>query len=108
MSQKVREQLCSHLEAIPERTVLIMTTNKPEKFESRLIDRCSAHLEFKSESSAEVLADGQALLSRLWSAEHIPGEVPDVSTIPGLEEDGHISYRRMVRYVENAGLMARG
>ncbi len=88
----------SILEDIPAKTVIVFTTNEPEKLGQRFIDRCE-HIAF--ESNARVLKpDGQAYLNRLWIGEGLKGNPPDVEDAKGVIIQDVISFRRIARFVE--------
>lgn len=89
----------SGLESLPEKSIIIFTTNHPENFENRFLDRCE-HIEF--ESNARTLwQDAQLLLARLWTAEGLHGCPPSVEKFwNDIVDEGTLSFRRVVRAVE--------
>jgi DNA polymerase III delta prime subunit len=102
MSAKAATICLSALEDIQAheygKTVIILTTNKPDRFDDRFRDRCEV-IEFESDAKTLYL-DAEKLLGDLWWEEGLPGVPPDLSTIKGLVVDGAISFRRVVRFVE--------
>jgi hypothetical protein len=97
MSQKAAQLWLSALEDLPERTVIIFTTNNPGKFPDRFLDRCER---FAFEASAEDhLEDAQALVDRIWAAESGPGRRPPRAIDLGglVDANGQVSYRRAVQ-----------
>lgn len=103
MSRRAADLWLSAVESIQDgdygKSILIMTTNNPEKLEDRLRDR-TEHIRFESDVKT-IGIDAQALLNRLWVAENMKGNPPAVEKIPGIVESGHLSFRRVVRYVES-------
>jgi hypothetical protein len=102
MSSKARCLWLSALEDLQRgeygKTVIVFTTNNPERFDDRFRDRCEV-IEFESDAKALYL-DAEKLLGDLWWEEGLPGVPPDLNTIKGLVVDGAISFRRVVRFVE--------
>jgi ATPase family associated with various cellular activities (AAA) len=97
MSAKAKQMWLSALEELPSRSVVVFTTNHRSKFEPRFLHRCE---EVAFESDADTLyQDAQRFLETMWHAEAMPGTAPDVRSLD-LAEKGHISFRRIVRYVE--------
>jgi DNA polymerase III delta prime subunit len=88
------------LENIPNRTVVVFTTNHPDKLSQRFRDRC---LQFGFESSAEKLHDAaRKLLAELWKRE-VGSEPldPVLETIlSGSTVNGHLSFRRAVQLLQ--------
>jgi DNA polymerase III delta prime subunit len=94
------------LENLPERTVVVMTTNYPRKLSARLRDRC---VRVGFESSFKRLAiPTRDLLLAVWKAE--TRRRPDATVIDGIVRDavldGHVSLRRAVQLL-GAALMER-
>jgi replication-associated recombination protein RarA len=104
MSTKARQLWLSALERIQSgtygKTVIVFTTNNPEKFDDRFRDRCEV-IEFESDAKT-LHVDAEALLADLWWQEGLQGVPPRLDTIRGLVVDGAISFRRLVRFVETA------
>lgn len=102
MSSKARSLWLSALEALQAgeygKTVIVFTTNDPSRFDARFRDRCE-HLEFESDAKTLYL-DAEGLLADLWWSEGLPGVPPSLDSIRGLVVDGAISFRRLVRFVE--------
>jgi replication-associated recombination protein RarA len=80
------------------KTIVILTTNKPDRFDDRFRDRCEV-IEFESDAKT-LHVDAQELLADLWTREALQGNPPRVESIKGLVVDGAISFRRVVRFVE--------
>jgi replication-associated recombination protein RarA len=103
MSPKAKQMWLSALEDLPEKSVIIFTTNHLSRFEQRFLDRCEL-VKFASDATT-LTQDAQALFNRLWAAEQLAGLAPDVRTIPDLvDQKGAISFRRVVRAIEQAKL----
>ena len=100
MSAKAKQMWLSALEDLPTRSIVVFTTNHLQRFESRFLDRCEV-VRFASEATT-LMQDAQVLVDRLWTAEGLPGRAPNVRTMPELVEHGAISFRRVVRFVEEA------
>lgn len=102
MSSKAKSLWLSALEALQSgeygKTVIVFTTNDAGRFDARFRDRCD-HLEFESDART-LYVDAEGLLADLWYDEGLPGIPPALDSIRGLVVDGAISFRRLVRYVE--------
>lgn len=98
MSAKAKGLWLSALEDIPAKTVIIFTTNEPDKLGQRFIDRCE-HIKFESNARTLKL-DGQSYLNRLWVAEGLKGAPPNVDDAKGVIIQNVISFRRIARFVE--------
>jgi hypothetical protein len=90
------------LENLPSRTVVVFTTNYPEKLSARLRDRC---VRVGFESSAKRLAGpARDLLAAVWRAE--TESQPDPQFIEGIVKDsvqgGQVSLRRAVQLLSAA------
>lgn len=109
MSTKARSLWLSALEAVQSheygKTVIVFTTNDPGKFDARFRDRCE-HLEFESDART-LRVDAEGLLADLWADEGLIGDPPRLDAIKGLVEDGALSFRRLVRFVEQASRRPR-
>ncbi len=100
MSSKAKLAWLSALEELPDHSVIVFTTNHPDRFDARFRDRCEiVHFESRAEL---VTQDAQALFNRIWTAESISGEPVDITGCPYLVEAGQVSFRRVVRLVEQA------
>lgn len=100
MSPKARQLWLSALEELPSRSVIIFTTNHPEKFEQRFLDRCE-RFAFASKAR-EHGQDAQALIDSVWSRE-LGGRIdsPRFDALKGVvDASGHLSYRRVIRALE--------
>ncbi len=90
------------LEALPPRTVVVFTTNYPEKLSRRLRDRC---IELPFTSSAEDLGgEARELIRMIWRAER--GTNPSTKIVEALAHratvDGSLSFRRLVQGIQVA------
>ena len=95
MSPKASHLWLSALENLPPKSVVIFTTNAPEKFPDRFIDRCE-RIDFASNGDLLTL-DAQALVNRVWLAETGMTDAPSVDTLPNVvDRNGHLSFRRVV------------
>lgn len=98
MSPKAAQLWLSSLEDLPARSVVIFTTNHPEKFPERFRDRCER---FAFDADPVVnLQDAQALVDRVWRAETGRDDSPRVADLRNVVEQGRLSYRRVVRALE--------
>jgi hypothetical protein len=88
---RARQLMLSMLESLPPRTVLVMTTNHPEKFDRRTRDRM-VELPFVADS----VSGAQRLADAIWHAETGGEDGPSVETLPGVFEAGKVSFRRVV------------
>ena len=96
------------LENLPPKTVIVFTTNFPEKLSQRFRDRCT-RLGF--ESDAQKLADAaRNLVYTIWQRE--TGKVAKPGIAQGIveraTEDGKISLRRVVQVLSPLVLAAKG
>ena len=100
MSHKASQLWLSALEDLPAKSVVIFTTNNPAKFPDRFLDRCE-RITFAS-IAEEHKGDAQDLVNRVWMAEtgslHGSPHAQDLKNI--VDQDGAISYRRVVRALE--------
>lgn len=96
MSAKAQALWLSALEDLPPRCVVIFTSNHPDKFQRRFLDRCE-HYAFRS--NADVLRqDAQSLVNAVWHAETGRTDAPDVSSLPGVvDKNGCLSFRAVVQ-----------
>jgi hypothetical protein len=98
MSPKAAQLWLSALEDLPPRSVIVFTTNHPEKFPDRFLDRCER---VRCESDPELLAqDAQTLVNELWRAETGRDDAPPWDRLPNVVEKGQLSFRRVVRALE--------
>ena len=106
MSPKAEYMWLSALEEIKatySKSVVIFTTNHPEKFESRFTDRCKL-VTFE----AVDMQDAQAMIDRVWAGEQTPGNPPAAESLRGIrDKDGKISMRRVVQLLESHILRAK-
>ncbi len=85
------------LESIPQRTVIVFTTNFPEKFPDRFLDRCE-RIAFASDART-LRQDAQALINSVWQKEtQSMDDVPSVDDLPNVVDGGKsiLSFRRVV------------
>lgn len=96
MSAKASNLWLSALEDLPPKSVIVFTTNRPEKFPDRFIDR-TIRLDF--ESRAEVISqDAEVLVASIWARESLPGNPPALSDLGRIVDDnGALSFRRVVQ-----------
>ncbi len=99
MTPRARELWLSILENIPANTVIVFTTNKPEKFAQRNLDRFK-RFDFVS-TGPTALDAAQALCDTIWQAETGGADGPDVARLPNALIGGEISYRRIVGALES-------
>ena len=98
MGSKSKGLWLSGLEDIPPKSIIIFTTNEPDKFPARFLDRCE-HIRFE-DSARTILQDAQVLLNRIWIGENLQGPPPSVERFPGIVNNGRLSFRRVVRAIE--------
>lgn len=90
------------LEHIPARTVIVFTTNQPERLSKRLRDRCEV---FGFESEPKALQPAiKKLAKKVWEAEGMTGPIPNLDTL-GMPTLGdfdtmHASFRLALRQLE--------
>jgi replication-associated recombination protein RarA len=99
MSHKASQIWLSALEDLPQRSVVIFTTNNVQNFADRFLDRCER---FAFESDPVFHAqDAQALIDRIWLAETGESGSPRLEDLPGvIDPHQRLSYRRVVRALE--------
>ncbi len=88
------------LESLPPRTLVIFTTNNPDKLPQRFLDRCDR---FRFEADPQVLgAAVQRLVDRIWrdvgAILHRPA--PAWEELEGIDPNGQISVRRVLQGLE--------
>ena len=97
MTQQAETIWLDRLEALPGKTVVVFTTNHPDKLTSRFRDRC-IRLTFQS-GADDLWVTCKELLSDIWRQE--TGQEPDKKAIARAveraKEDGAISFRRAVQ-----------
>ncbi len=101
MSRDVEIIWLSALEGLSARprTLLIFTTNDPEKLAERLVDRCEP-CGFVADP-ATAMADARRLVERIWRAETgTMDDAPDVRRLGVIGSDGLVSFRRVVQALE--------
>lgn len=91
----------SILDALPTRTVFVFTTNEPDKFPQRFLDR-TERIDFVGTDGTTYLQDAQLLVDRIWTAETGRTDSPRIDKLPGvLDMFGVISYRRTVQALQS-------
>lgn len=85
------------LESLPQRTVVIFTTNYAAKLSQRFLDRC-IRLSFASKAE-DLRSAAFHLAVRIWKAEtgKKPGARKLQEIIKATERDGQISFRRLIQ-----------
>ena len=96
---RMSEAVCflwqSALEDLPSKTVVIFTTNFPERFAEALYDRIEK-LPFASDGEA-LAVEAERLIASIWEKETGSMDPPKLSDLPGVvNADGLISFRRAV------------
>lgn len=103
------------LERLPARTVIVFTTNMPEKLSRRFRDRCEVY--HFTHDRDELQPHIQALARRVWKEAGKAGEPPSLDTLgmPTLSDDDamHASFRlalqqlaKLIRYVRTTSCAA--
>ena len=112
MNQAVETIWLDRLENIPPKSIVVFTTNHTDKLSRRLLDRCiSVHFDSSPEALDPALQD---LLRGIWKAE--TGTTPPRNIMEPLLkaarleaiQDGQLSFRRAVRFLEKTLLAAEG
>jgi replication-associated recombination protein RarA len=93
------------LENLPPQTVVVFTTNEPEKLSPRFRQRCECHA-FKTPvrqhgetaSAAELAA--QKLIDDVWQSELGHNHSPSLDELDGWRDGGHISFRSVLSALE--------
>lgn len=101
MSNQAEFVFLDILENLPPATVVVFTTNNPEKLSARFRQRCECHA-FKSpvaeygqdKSPAEIAA--QALIDDVWRAELGHNHSPRLDELDGWREGGQVSFRAVL------------
>lgn len=100
MTPKAAQIWLSALEDLPQRRVIVFTTNHPQKFPIPFIDRCE-HITFDADATIHA-QDAQTLINHVWMVEigEIPS-IPRLADLKGIEDaNGQLSYRRVIRTLE--------
>ncbi len=100
MSHKAKESWLSILEDIPPGNIIIFTTNNPERFQRRFLDRCE-RVRFNS-GALLLQQDAENLVNQIWQAEGLKGEPISVAGNPDIIADGSLSFRAVVQAVRSA------
>jgi hypothetical protein len=98
MNAKVQSLWLDVLEDLPPRTVIVFTTNEPDKLSQRFQDRCS-HYEFRA-NATDLEADANALISRIWISELGHNHAPTMADLGEVSVRGRLSFRRVVKALE--------
>ncbi|MCY2924950.1 MAG: hypothetical protein NT031_05840, partial [Planctomycetota bacterium] len=97
MSLAVETIWLDRLEALPQRTVVIFTTNYSGKLSQRFLDRCT-RLGFESDAE-KLRASAERFAAAVWKAETgkraDPAKVRQI--VQAAEADGHLSFRRVMQ-----------
>ena len=101
MSAKASEIWLDVLEHLPEKCVVVFSTNDVRGLESRFRQRCECHA-FKTpvrgfdqpESPAEIAA--QSLIDEVWQAELGHNHSPRLADLDGWNDGGHLSFRSVL------------
>ena len=96
------------LECLPSKSVVVFTTNYPEKLPPRFRDRCLT-LAFDADPAA-LAADGRRLLEKVWrdcTGKSIPAAIAG-RILQTAEADGAFSYRRLLQAAEQELLCGKG
>lgn len=95
MTPKASHAWLSALEDLPPRSIVVFTTNRPEHFPDRFLDRCE-RIDFAADGATLAL-DAQTLVDRVWRAETGRDDAPRVGELPNVvDRNGQISFRRAV------------
>jgi|GEM_PF-6050096 len=101
MSNQAEFVFLDILENLPPQTVVVFTTNNPEKLSARFRQRCECHT-FKTPargfeegaSAAEIAA--QALIDDVWKAELGHNHSPSLTELDGWRDGGNVSFRAVL------------
>lgn len=83
------------LEQLPPRSTVIFTTNAPQKIPGRLRDRCEG-MHF-SGKALEICYHVLDYIERIWVLENGKGPAPDVFQLGVIDENGDVSFRRVLQ-----------
>ena len=105
MSNQAQFVLLDILENLPPKTVVVFTTNEPDKLPARFRQRCECHT-FKTPARgfdepatpAEIAA--QALIDDVWRAELGHNHSPSLQDLDGWKDGGNISFRSVLSALE--------
>lgn len=105
MSDKAAFIWLDVLEHLPEKCVVIFTTNEPEKLPRRFRERCEQYFfktpvrQFDQQAShAEIAA--QSLIDDVWMSELGHNHSPRLSDLDGWSENGHLSFRAVLQALD--------
>jgi replication-associated recombination protein RarA len=91
----------SALEDLPPRSVIVFTTNHPEKFADRFLDRCE-RITFRA-GAQELSLDAETLLRHVWRSETGREDHPALESLPNVvDKHGNVSFRRLISAIESA------
>lgn len=87
------------LESLPPMTVIVFTTNAPDKIPRRLRDRCER---FAFESGGLFMRPvAQDMVNRVWLAETGRADAPDIDALGQVaDEKGDVSLRRVLQLLQ--------
>lgn len=101
MSVKAGNMWLSALEDLPPRSVIVFTTNHPEKFQDRFLDRCE-RITFNADAMTLSL-DAESLLRHVWRSETGRDDHPALESLPNVvDKHGNVSFRRLLSAIESA------
>lgn len=104
ISPKAKQIWLSGLDDLPPKTVVIFTTNYPEKLDERFLTR-GKHLRFESRADV-IMQDVQTLCDHIADREGIPRV--DCRNLPNITDtSGAISFRRVADAMQSATLKHR-
>jgi len=97
MSSPAETVWLDRLESLPQKTVVIFTTNHAAKLSQRFVDRCT-RLTFVSDAE-KLRASAVQFASAIWKAETRckPDPVKIQQIVQSVETNGQISFRRLVQ-----------
>jgi ATPase family associated with various cellular activities (AAA) len=89
----------SALEDLPPKSIIVFTTNHPDKFSKPFRTRCQ-QIPFASDPKV-LMQDAQVYLNRIWIGEKMEGPPPNVERFRDqIVEDGEISFRQVAKVVQ--------
>ena len=105
MSNQAEFVFLDILENLPPQTVVVFTTNNPEKLSARFRQRCECHT-FKTPARgfdepatpAEIAA--QALIDDVWRAELGHNHSPSLQDLDSWKDGGNVSFRSVLAALE--------
>ena len=101
MSNQAEFVFLDILENLPPQTVVVFTTNNPEKLSARFRQRCECHA-FKApargfdEAATPAEIAAQALIDDVWRAELGHNHSPRLDELDGWKDGGQVSFRAVL------------